>query len=101
MTLLLVAQLAEDAVVATLVVYTPAPPGVPETNEAMVVPLGTPDPVITSPIEMYPVVAVTVNVVAGDPLAVAVKLAPIDAVTLASVGSVALSAELISDAALE
>ena len=45
-------MLAELAVVAPLVVYVPAPPVVPETWAAIVVPEGTPVPAMVSPTEI-------------------------------------------------
>ena len=47
---------APDAVVSTLVEYTPAPPNTPEMNPVIVVPTGIPVPAITSPI---PITAAT------------------------------------------
>src|SRR6516225_9814315 len=73
---------AAEAVVATEVVYVPAPPGVPDCWFVSTVPAGTPVPVTVAPTWMLPVTAVTTSDV---PVAVPVPFAVVAAAAGGSV----------------
>ena len=73
----------------------------PLTKLAIVTVPDMPVPVTTSPMEINPVTADIVNVVAGVPDAVAVNVAPIAPVTLALVGPVRANPLVMICAALE